>query len=77
MQPTVSPAVDFRAYLAEVGGEGFLSFLEGLDLARGYGLEVGFFSFQPRPLGADLPEGRLLLRPPRLADGHLQSHTVE
>lgn len=44
------------AYLSEVGGERFLSFLEGFDLAGGYGLEVGLLSFEPGPLSTDLPE---------------------
>ena len=59
------------ACLSEVGGEGFLSFLEGLDLAGGQGLEVGLLALQPGSLSADLPERRLLLWPPALADRHL------
>lgn len=33
-----------RAYLAEVGREGFLSFLHGLNLAGGQGLEISLLS---------------------------------
>lgn len=59
------------SYLSEVGGEGFLSFLQGLDLAGGQGLEVSLLSLQPRPLSADLPERRLFLWPSALTAGHL------
>ena len=67
------PHVMTFAYQSKVGGEWLLPFLQGLDLARGEGLEVCLLSFQPGPLGADLPEGRLLLGPPpwALAAGHL------
>lgn len=60
-----------RAYLAEVGREGFLSFLHGLNLAGGQGLEISLLSLQPGPLSADLPERRLFLWPPSLTDRHL------
>jgi len=49
------------AYRSKVGGEGLLSLLQGLDLAGGEGRLI---SLQPRALGTDLPEGRLLLSPP-------------
>lgn len=65
----------FHAYLTEVGWEGFLPFLYGFDLAGGQGLEVRLLALQPGPLGADLPERRLLLRPPALTDSHLHNHT--
>lgn len=48
--------VFLHAYLSEVGWEGFLSFLYGLDLAGGQGLEVSLFTLQPGPLSTDLPE---------------------
>lgn len=57
----------FPPHLAEIRGEGLLSFLQGLDLAWGQGLEVSLLPLQLGPLRADLPEGRLLLRLARLA----------
>ena len=67
--------VDVCVYLSQVGWEGFLSFLQGFDLAGGERLEVGLLSLQPGPLGTDLPERRLFFWPPSLADRHLHNHT--
>lgn len=68
--------LNVTAHLSKVGREGFLSFLEGFDLAGGQRLEVSLLPLQPGPLSTDLPERRLFLWPPAFTYRHLQNGTI-